>query len=75
MPNMCGILKWDHFFIPKKLILCQSISLAFISYANPTEKEQRTVFETKVGQKTISAASFNLHYNLSKILSSKTKVC
>ena len=37
------------------------------------EKNIKNFFEHKVGEKTISAASFNLYYNLAKLLSDESK--
>ena len=38
-----------------------------------TETKIKNFFEDEVGEKTISAASFNLYYNLTKLLSKETK--
>ena len=40
---------------------------------NQVEKKVKLFFETEVGEKTISAASFNLYFNLAKLLSSESK--
>ena len=38
-----------------------------------TETKIKNFFEEEVGEKTISTASFNLYYNLSKLFSKETK--
>ena len=40
---------------------------------NQVEKKVKLFFETEVGEKTISAASFNLYFNLAKLLSTVSK--
>ena len=51
----------------------QQYHTLFPSDAQTERKEKKLIYETEVGEKAISASSFNLYFNLSKTLTDAAK--